>query len=205
MRTLIVLAALCAALPARAADHELSFEVGSLAARDPAWDTFSGTNAMVTLGLRGGYRVHDRVAVIASYHHTRTGSDLYGDASGDLFSRAAFFGNEFSLGAKADLSVKDFMLPYVTLSGVLLYSDVRFDDDPDDNDNAGQVKETALAGGARGMGGLEFRIPRWNPPGITAGAYFELGYTYLSPLSFGDLGDMDLGGFTVRGGIGLRY
>jgi hypothetical protein len=205
MRTLIALTALCIALPSQAADHELSFEMASFAAKDPAWDTFSPDNTMTTLGLRAGYRVHDRVAVIGSYHHTRTGSDLYDGINDVTLGRAAFFGNEFALGGKADLSVKDFMLPYVTLSGLLLYSDVRFDDDPDDDDNPGQVKETTFSGGLRGMGGLEFRIPRWEPPGFTVGAYLELGYTYLSPISVGGLGDMDLGGFTVRGGLGVRY
>jgi len=205
MRTLIVLAALCAALPAQAADHELSLEMGSLAVRDPAWNTFSSADAMTTLGLRAGYRVHDRVAVIGSYHHTRTGSDVFDDDGEGLLARAAFFGNEFTLGAKADVSIKDFMLPYVTVSGLVFHSDARFDDAPNDDDNPGQIKETALSGGFRGMGGLEFRIPRWEPPGFTVGAYLEFGYTYLSPLSFGDLGDMELGGFTARGGLGVRY
>lgn len=189
--------------PALAADSELSLELASMAAPDPALGTF-GTHTVPSFGVRAGVQVHNNVSAVLSWHHTRRGADLYVNGT-EFAARAAWFGNELALGAKADVSFGDVFMPYAVATGVVLLGSARLDDDPDVNDNPGQVREGAVAFGARPMAGVELRMPRSYETGLTGAVYIELGWTFLTPLDHGDLGDLRAGGFTANGGIGFRY
>lgn len=203
LRHTLPLALLLASPAALAADHELSVDVGTLLARDAGWDAFSDSDVLPQFGVRAGVRVHDRVAAIATWQYSRHGADYH--ANNQRVARAAFFGNEIGLGAKADLSFADFFLPYASASAVGLVGHARFDDRPNDDDNIGQIAETALSFGGRGMLGMELRLPREHQPGFTVGGYLEGGYTWLTDTQFEQFGDVTFRGFTFRTGIGVRY
>lgn len=203
MRSLALALALALAPPAVAADHEVSLEIGNHAARDPGFDFFSRRDVLPWFGARVGYAVHDRIAVVGSYHRARRGRDLFSPtSSGD--ARTALLVNEIALGAKADVDVLPWFVPYVTATGLVAVHNARFDDDPDDNEPIGQLAEVTTAGGARATLGTELRIPKEEAP-FTVAVYAEGGWTLLSTVAFCPYGDMQLGGFTLRTGLGVRF
>jgi hypothetical protein len=202
--------------PERAPDDyarfELSAELGALNNSDPTWDLFSSGNAMPSYGVKAGYRLSERVAAVGSWNLVRhgafvtvVGSDTDGDFSDDADSFvAALTGHELTLGAKADLSLGDVdvLLPYVSTQGLVLIADMRFDDEPDDRDNPGQVVASAMTGGFLATAGAEIRWPPQSP--VAVAWYLEGGYGWLARASFGEVGTMKPGGFAIRSGLGIR-
>jgi hypothetical protein len=207
MRILTTLTALLLTTPALAASHELSFEVGGMANADTGWDFFGRYNNLPTVGSRIGYAVHENVAILGSWGMSHRGADVSGDFDSDTIDgyigRTSYLTHEAALGAKVDYTFFDILAPYAHVSGVLHLGRARFDSDPYEDDNNNQLQESAVTGGLRTMGGLEVRMPFKNR-NWTAGAFLELGHTFMAPIELGNWGGLDLGGFTVRSGIGLR-
>lgn len=193
-------------------DHprfELSAELGTLANPDRTWDLFSSRDAMWSWGVKAGARLSPRIAAITSWNLARRGSfvtmetDTDGDFEDDTTSFvAAMSAHELTLGAKADVSVGDVFLPYVSAQGLAMIAQMRLDDDPSDRSNPGQLQATGLTGGFLATAGAELRLPSRSR--VTAAWYAELGYGWLARASFGDFGTMKPGGLAVRSGIGLR-
>ncbi len=204
MRPLLLLAALAATQTARAADHELSFEAGTLVLPDASFETFSDSSAAFGMGLRAAYAFHEHFAVQAGWHHVRTGASLLGPAS-ETLGHGAYFGNEALVGVRFDWPIRDLFVPYAHLDGLLWFSDARFDYHTSDPDSPEQRRESAISGGGRAMGGVELRIPRKTTQGFTGAIHLEAGYSLLGAAQFDTFGTMPLSGFTLRGGIGLRY
>lgn len=197
----MILLTLLTALSAQAADHELSFEVGTLGATDPAFELFSENDSLTTLGLRAGVAVHDRVAVIASWQHGGAGSTVSSTAP---YAQAMLFVDEFTLGAKVDYTFWEFLQPYASLQGVFLRSHIRLDDDPQNTDTGSKLTEAGLTGGGVGALGLELRVPQLDRI-ATAAVYAEVGYALTAQATYGELGDMHLGGLHFRSGLGVRF
>lgn len=198
---LTLILALMAATPAMAADNELSFEGGFLEAQDDAWRVFSSSELVPAYGVRGALKVHDRIAIVATYNHARRGASLYSPTD-QLLGSSAYFGNEVGLGVKVDYSFWDWLQPYAHLDGLLHLGRARLDGQPSADNNTTLVNQRGTTGGFRGMGGVEFQIPSKS---LTAGLYVEAGYTWLAPIQMGDFGDLDFGGFTLRSGVGVRF
>jgi hypothetical protein len=186
-----------------AASNEVSVELGTLYTDDPSWALFSDTEGLPSKGLRFGYAVHDRVAVVGGWHHVRRGAELT-LASGSMSTSSAFLGDEFTLGARGDVAIGDAILPYVALSAMMVRGDVRLDDDFEDDDNPGQVRETDWAPGGLAVGGIELRIPQDEAP-FTLAMHLEAGYGATAPLRFGEVGQIQPAGFVMRGGVGVRF
>lgn len=207
---------------ARADDYDKAFSVDGFVATttvpDPAWRLFSENDAMPAWGARLGWRPVERVAVTASWAAVRRGAEVstggwtdasysssYSDTDDGAWtppSVAAATGHQLALGAKADLSLGDVVLPSVGANGVLLPMTWRFDGDPD-RDDAAQVRAAGLLPGLELLGGLEVRVP---PHEIAAvAAWIELGGAVYGRGTFGDLGTLRPGGFVARGGVGLRF
>ena len=227
MRHLIhsIIAAAVLAIPttAVAADHELSVEVGATGhGPDDNWFLFDDySDAQTTMGLRLGYAVHDRVAIIGGWHHGADGtrvemdgfsgdgddwdSDYYEESgSGGQALAAAYYNDTFSLGAKADLPVATWFRPYVAVQGLGVRSMVRLDDDTSTDDNPNQLQRTALSPGAAALGGLDFRIPI-NHGAWAIASHLELGYHIATPASFDELGSLSNRGLVFRWGTGVRF
>lgn len=203
-----MLAALLAlALPAAAATHEVSFEVGWIGAYDPAWDVFSGGNSLPSYGLRLGFAVHDNVALIAGWQHAVNGGsvglDGYEDYGYEREFQAAMYTDQINVGAKADVKVWSWFHPYVTAQAVGMRGLARLDDDARDDENLTQVQVAGLTGGFTGAAGLDFLIPIKGRVAIAP--YIELGYGWMAPLALRDLGSVQFGGFAGRSGVGVRF
>ncbi|MFZ5477843.1 MAG: hypothetical protein ACOZNI_13800 [Myxococcota bacterium] len=201
---------------ALAADDEISVELGWIGAHDRAWDVFSRGDSYGTVGLRVGKEVHDRVAIVAGWQHGTVGADVESDDDGDDYDydtgdtglssgsfRAAFYGNQLTLGAKADVELLPWLHPYATVQGVGVVAVVRFDDDLDDDENATQVQRTGFSGGLLAAGGVDFPIRVKGDVAIAP--YLELGYGFVAPIRFDELGEVGFGGFAGRTGVGVRF
>lgn len=206
MRLMTVILATVLASPALASS-EISAEFGTLYNGDPQFDIFSSLDAIPSGGVRVGYAVHDNVSVIAGYHHGQRGADVYtfsDEEEFDLVLRTAFSANEFTVGAKGEVPVFSWLVPYATAQGMLFHGVMRFDDDPYDRRSPGQVRKAGLGGGGLLTGGLDFRIPQGGAP-FTLGLHVEAGYALISNVGFGDYGRIRPGGFVMRTGLGLRF
>ena len=207
-RILFLLGLALCATPALAADHEVSLEMGSLHANDTSWDMFSDTPSFNTYGLRVGYAFHDRIAAIAGYHHGANGMTVEamdsGWESGDPPTFAsAFYGDEYSLGIKADLPLSINLRPFATVQALGVRGLIRLDDDAEHDDNLNQIQQGAFAPGGMATGGIDLRIPIAQAKYCVASS-LEFGYGKVLDLDFGDLGKLPMGGFVFRWGVGVR-
>ncbi|MFT4625953.1 MAG: hypothetical protein ACI8PZ_004624 [Myxococcota bacterium] len=181
---------------------EISAELGQLHNGDPTYDLFSNRDGMPSRGLRVGIAPVERFTVLAGWHRVRRGADL--DLPGGSLN-AAFFADEFTLGPKVDLNIGDIFYPYATVQGVLFRGVMKLDDDPDRDDNAGQIRAAALSGGALFMGGLELRNPSSDMLPLQFAVHVEAGYGLISRGNYDTLGSMQPGGFVLRTGVGVRF
>jgi hypothetical protein len=220
MRTSIFAIAALLALPgtALAADRELSFEVGTLGQRaEDNWFLFSEKDTLTTVGLRLGYPVMDRLAVVAGWHHGAHGTHVstgesyedtyyydeeYDEEPGSL--AAAYYADDFTLGVKGDWDVATWFRPYATVAFASQLTRARLDDDTGVDDNPNQIEKSAFSPGALGAAGLDFRIP-FAQGRMAAASYLELGYQYLSPADLEELGKLQARGMVFRWGIGMRF
>ena len=194
------------ALPgaAFAADREVSLELGTLAAPDANWELFSETPRLPTQGVRIGWPVHDRVAIVAAWHRGARGTTLGGESTGQSDFIAAFSAHSVALGAKADYPLAPWFAPFATAQAIGLVGTVRLDDDPDDDENLNQLSHTAFAPGALATAGIELRIPLADGD-FAAATALDMGYAWLAPLSYDTLGDLAFHGFILRWGVGARF
>jgi len=219
IHSITALALLAIPTTAIAADHEISLELGTTGhGPDDNWFLFNDNrDDLSSYGVRLGFAVHDRVAVIGGYHHgangTRIEMDGY-DGSGDEYydggysegpaMAAAYYNDTFALGAKADLPVATWFRPYATVQGLGILSKVRLDDDTSTDDNPNQLQYSAFSPGAAATAGLDFRIPIKQGAWALA-SYLELGYHIGTKANFDELGTLSNRGMIFRWGLGTRF
>jgi hypothetical protein len=155
--------------------------------------------------------VHHNVAIVAAWHHVRQGAVVIASegtqetgapANLDSFT-AAYFGNELTAGVRGDIPIQDIFFPFLKAQGLVMTSLVRLDDQPDVNDNPGQVSYTGASPGFMATAGVEVRIPPDLP--VQVGLELEMGYGWLATTDLDDLGEMTPGGFVVRSSVGVRF
>lgn len=195
---------------ALAASNEINVEAGWLGSPTDAWETFSDAGVYGSGGLRIGYALHPNLAVIAGWQHGETGMSVVSyDATNDYYDeefafQTGFTGNQVTLGVKADTRITAWLRPYVTVQGDLLLATARFDDDPSQDDNPGQIAVHGFTGGVLATGGLDFPIELGHS-GVAVAPYAEFGYGWLAPMQLGTMGEVAMRGFTGRTGIGFRF
>lgn len=222
---MLSLIALMAALsaPGRAADNEISLELGSFGTHDDAFELFHDNGQLGTVGFRGGLGLSRHLGVVAGWHHAATGNtvEVQSSTATDSESRyqtfqAAYRGHHFLIGPKLDTTALGWFHPYATVQGALFVGRVLMDDDPDVDDNPGQLQATAVSPG--GVAALGWDIVPVRPGGgqIGIGWHIEAGYGRVATTSYrahppGGNGDpaeiarFGLGGFYLRTGVGLYF
>lgn len=212
-RILPIAALLALPTTALAADRELSFEVGTLGqAAEDNWYLFSESDMLPTVGLRVGYPVMDRLAVVAGWHHGASGTHVqlgdeayyYEEYEGSSTLAAAYYADDFTLGVKADWDVATWFRPYATVAFASQLTRVRLDDDTSVDDNPNQIEKSAFSPGALGAAGLDFRVP-FAQGRMAVASYLELGYQVLSPADMEELGTLQTRGMVFRWGVGMRF
>jgi hypothetical protein len=211
---------LALALPAAAATHEISAEVGWINSSDPAWDFFSEAALHGSYGLRLGYAVHPNVAIIGGWQHAVNGvgtsgpgigAASYSDGGDDYYYDnedafwAALYTDQVTVGAKADFQVLTWLHPYATVQAVGMRGLLRMDDDSQDDENLTQIELAGLTGGVLGAVGLDLPVPLRVGSTVAIAPYAEVGYGWLAPMQFEQLGSVQFAGFTGRAGVGVRF
>jgi hypothetical protein len=209
-----MLTLLSLAFTAQAASNELSVELAWFSSSDPSFQYFSGGTAMPAFGLRGGFAVHPNITIIAGYRGGATGGSVSGGGEdtydseyyyggGDSDFDAAIWAHQASVGAKADFKIWKWLHPYAAVQGVGSLGMIRLDDQPGDDENLTQVERIGFTGGFNTALGLDFPIKirdRW-----AIAPYLEMGYEWLAPMQFEELGSVQFSGFSGAAGVGVRF
>lgn len=211
MSASILITALLSLGQARAADREVSLELGRMGAPSPGWDLFNQDSGQVgTWGVRAGMPVAEHVTALASWNHGVFGGEVW-PGDGDSSFMAAFTADEFTLGVKAGLPIADWCQGYGTVQALAFRGRMRFDDDAEDRNNPDQLKASALApGGIAALGAELYLLP--SKFSVRPATYLEAGYAQAAKLSFtadqaggAPIGDLVFKGFYLHWGMGVRF
>lgn len=190
-----------------AASNEVSVELGTIRVGDDNYDLYSERNAMLTLGVRGGLKLHRHFTLIGTWAHHWAGADVFigepESENGTTF-QSALVTNHFGVGAKADFGILEIVYPYFAAQVLVVQGRSRIDDDAEDPNSAGQLSRGAVAPGFLTAIGADFQIPKGDAP-FTLGLYIEGGYGWVAPLNFADIGSVKSHGFALRSGLGVRF
>ena len=207
-----MLTLLSLAFTAQAASNELSVELGWFSSSDPSFAYFNDGYTMPAFGLRGGIAVHPNITIIGGYRGGATGGSVTGGDDDTYYGEESYGGSDFntglwahqaSVGAKADFKLWKWLHPYAAVQGVGSLGMIRLDDQPGDDENLTQVERIGFTGGFNTALGLDFPIKirdRW-----AIAPYLEMGYEWLAPMQFEELGSVQFSGFSGAMGVGVRF
>jgi hypothetical protein len=198
--------------------RELDLTLGVLGNSDPSWGTFSEAASLTSFGVHGGVPVAPGIKLVGGYEYGSTGMRMYisdywddnSDEDGGSHSsagyefRTGFFAHQALLGAKVHVEPSKWVSLYGTLQADALIATVRIDDDPDDDENPGQVERSGFTAGGIAALGVEALVPI-GESGTSWAFHGELGYGLLAPLQVEDVATLQFGGAAVRLGTGLRF
>jgi hypothetical protein len=198
-------------LPPRLLRYALSLEAGTLQNQDPSYDLFANGDVMGSIGLSAGYRLTKNIALVGSWQRVGRGAVVsvqVPDEDADFESRdqqlrAALLANQLTAGVRLDFAIAGYLRPYVSGQGMAVLTRVRLDDEPDVRDNPGQVEALGTATGGLLTFGAELRAPLTDR--LHPAVYLEMGPSWLTVAQLGELGSMQMGGFALRTGVGLRF
>ena len=190
-------------------DRQLDLHVAGQGTDDPGWNLLSEDGHLSSVGLRAGLPVHKYVTVLAGWEHGASGMefntyDQSGDDGSELSFRTGSYINQFQLGVKSGWGPSHWAKFYGVASADVLYGIVRVDDDPDDDENPGQVQAEGVGVGALGAVGFETAVPL-GKSGVSLAFYGELGYTWTAPFNLGDVATIQVDGVSGRVGTGVRF
>lgn len=200
---------LCTTASATEIGGSFSLELARIANTDRSWNLFSENDGMPSRGLRAGVKIGPLVTVQGGWHRVSRGASVSVPVADGLDFRTqevqmAFFADEFTLGGQFGVPIKDIVVPYASVDGMLMRGTMKLDEDPDTRKNPGQYVAHGLNPGVVTSGGMELRSPE-SPAGWLAAVFFEAGHSWFLSGDFDDFGEMRPGGFTVRGGAGIRF
>ncbi len=122
-------------------------------------------------------------------------------ATGDLLT--SYEQQQFALGARAEAEVHPMVGLFVLGQTQLTLGTLRFDDDPDVDDNLSQFEASGATAGITATGGLTAYAPTGSDVEVSFTA--EGGYEWNAPLELGDTATLDLLGPFIRVGVGARW
>jgi hypothetical protein len=208
--------------------YSLAFETGVLERSDPHWDIVNPWQSS-TLGLRGGYNLSSKLAVVASYQRSSSSSELadsydyYYDDYGNYIENSSSLEalqsgiteNIITVGPKLSLASQKWVVPYVTTQAIIAHGRLEMGDTLSEEDATTYLNDSAMAVGALGALGLEMKTKPFK--GKAQGLmYLEYGGGVTSNLNFnvpeigvdGDnvsIGDLQYAGAHFRFGIGAQF
>lgn len=201
---LLTLASLAFAAPdadtARPMPFRVDVHVAGVVLDDSAYGQLN-SSGMTTFGVRAGYAVLPWLVPFVGASFNGAGLTHNFDTSR---LQSAYYQDQFFGGAKAQWSPNRYFGVYGLAQGQAVYGLLRLDDDPDADDNAGQVEADGATGGVTGALGLEASAPvKRDLFAITF--HLECGYAWNAPLHLGDVATLDPQGVFLRTGIGAAF
>jgi len=191
-------------------DHELSVELGSMYTSDDTWRDLFDSEAVSAQGFRAGYSINPNVAVVASWHRGAHDSRL--SFSSEQSVNMDFTIHQLAVGPKVDYQVFHWLRPYATVQGVGALGRIQLDEDAQDDDNDLLRFSDTSFGGFAALG-AEF-VPGSESRRLHLATHIELGYGKVFAMTFEDedagntpieIGDLDMQGFTINAGVGVRF
>ncbi len=119
------------------------------------------------------------------------------------FLNTAYEQEQIALGARGELAVHSMVGLFVLAQGQATVGTLRFDDDPDVDDNLGQFEASGATAGLTGSAGLTTYAPTGSDVSVSFSA--EGGYEWNAPLEIGDVATLDISGVFLRFGVGARF
>ena len=184
---------------------QVDLSVGGTAFERDPYGTLT-ESGITSWGLRASYRVKPWLVPFVGLSMTEDTqahaiTSAWGDATTEFVT--GLYQTQVFVGVKPTWSMNRHFGAYGLLQAQGLFGTLRIDDDPDDDENLGQVEAEGFAPGATLGAGVEAFVP-------TAGAvlvafYLEFGYSAYEPLSLSDIATIDASGVAVRAGAGVRF
>lgn len=201
-----MLSALLLVLPALAGGtDEINASFAWVGADNADWHVFSDADVMMSGGLRLGYGLTEHLTLTAGWQHTAIKRELWlGTQDDSLSPELRFHGDQVQVGVKSGFRMFPGFAPYATVQAAALIGGARMDDDIEDDENPGEVKELGFTAGGAAAIGIDFPIDLGSS-GVAITPYAELGYGLFAPLKLGDLGKVPVNGLAGQAGIGLRF
>ena len=195
-------------------DHELSVELGSMYTSDDTWNALSTSETVSAWGIRAGYSISPNVAVVASWHRGAHSSNLGIDSDSDSYHSLDidFTTNQIAVGPKVDYPIFHWLRPYATVQGMGVLGRVQIDGGAEDDDNDLLRFSDTSFGGFAALG-AEF-VPGAESRRLHLATHLEVGYGKVFAMTFEDedagnaaieIGDLDMQGFTINAGVGVRF
>lgn len=119
------------------------------------------------------------------------------------FLNTAYEQQQIALGARGELAVHPMVGLFVLAQGQATLATLRFDDDPDVDDNLGQFEASGATAGLTGSAGLSAYAPTGGDVSVSFSA--EGGYAWNAPLEIGEVATLDISGVFLRFGVGARF
>ena len=194
-------------------DNELSLEMGVIRSPDQTMDVLTGSDALSSWGLRLGYGISPNIGVVASWHHSRNSAYLTVNSASSYFDMDMdLTTNQLAIGPKVDIQLTHWLRPYITVQGMGVLGKLRIDEDPREDEDA-LLKYSDLNWGGFAAAGLDL-VPGEQRQRVHPAFHLEMGYGKVLSMQFEDatagndateIGDLDLQGFTVNAGLGIRF
>lgn len=183
---------------------EVDIHVAGIVLENSALGEFN-RNGATTAGLRVGYRVAPWITPFVGASANGAGMSHFveeGD-TGDLF-QTAYYQDQFFGGLKSAWSPLPYFGVYGLAQGQLVLGILRIDDDPDVDDNPGQIELEGATGGLTAALGVQAAAPvRGDRVDVTF--HMEVGYAWNAPLELGDVATLNIQGVFIRTGAGARF
>lgn len=190
-----------ALLPPKVLRWEVSAQFAGIAVEDSTWGrlTPGGTLAW---GVDAGYHVLPWLTPYVAVAFNEGGMEIETDGGADF--QTAFDQVHGRVGARAAWIPSPWVNLYGAAHAQVLYGSLRIDDDPDDDENPGQLTYSGLTGG----GGLSVGVQAVAPTGsrnVNLLFHLEAGYVLYAPLTLEQVAVADPSGVSVRGGMGVKF
>lgn len=186
-------------------NFQVDISVGGTAFERDPYGTLTSAG-ITSCGLRASYRLKPWLVPFVGVSTTGDAqshaiTSAWGDATTEFV--AGLYQTQVFVGVKPTWSLNRHFGAYGLLQAQGLFGTLRIDDDPDDDENLGQVEAEGFAPGATIGAGVEAFAPTGGA--VLVAFYLEFGYSAYEPLSLSDIATIDVSGVAVRAGAGIRF
>lgn len=187
----------------------LSLLFGTQTIQDDRFWRISYADVLLGVGARAEWSPQRNLALVLDWQAGGSATELVPLDSSDTglsgpnvnvahrFQRVGF-------GARGQITLEEFMQPYVVAQGLLQIDTLRLDDDPDHDDNATQLRARGAGLGVHAAAGVAFMVET-DFPRLLVVPYIEAGYGHIFEHQVGELGGLAFHGISGRLGIGARF